>query len=492
MILFEKTFFPVINFDDSHAWEDLITLSREYLDESGLSRLKMALDGRCLSAIVEYEYIDKDYRDTFSNFHAKRFVTPPSRCVRLHFFQNHFSLENFDNTKPFYEGNKYLGYSVIRATRPNAVGRTFLSHTVRHDEESHICLCKEEVHILGEKITVEGFPFISQDSDATVCAESALWTILRYLSNRYASYSETLPFQITELAANYAQGGRVFPSTGLYSWQLAEALRLRSVSPLVYSRREYPTFDHLLYTYIESGLPLLATVKDHVFVVFGHSSEFSGVVQERGEWVFSSIFNQSLIVNDDNCFPYQSIWKDYRRGRPSLRSEYSLKDIDEFIVPLPERVFLPAEAAQAAIENVISSEAGFKNSKILSESRDGVICRLFLTTGRAFKTKARERGMGNEQVLKLYHQIPLPHFMWVCEFGIPSEYCQKFEVQGEILWDATRNAHEADGLIALHYPERITFDVGASLNKPQRLSQIELEKHLPYPLFRSNLNPISG
>jgi hypothetical protein len=72
----------------------------------------------------------------------------------------------------------YLGYSVIRPVKPNCIGRTLLTHARR----------TEAVHLLGRQLEVEGFPFISQDSDATVCAESALWKLLRYYSNRYHLY----------------------------------------------------------------------------------------------------------------------------------------------------------------------------------------------------------------------------------------------------------------------------------------------------------------
>ena len=99
----------------------LPSITDNYLDIYGLDKLKKLLDGKTSAIVIEKEYFDKDYRDTFSNYHSKRFNTPKSRCVRLHFFK-----EN-----PYSETNRclktdsiYLGYSVIRPTRPNSVGRT--------------------------------------------------------------------------------------------------------------------------------------------------------------------------------------------------------------------------------------------------------------------------------------------------------------------------------------------------------------------------------
>ena len=491
MIIRKTTVFPVINFDATDGWEKLIELSGGYLDVRGLGRLTAVLDQKCQCVIVEREYIDKDYRDTFANFHAKRFSTPPSRCVRLHFFDSPITEAQLDDPDGFHKRNTYLGYSVIRATRPNSVGRTFLSHHLRKDQDSHLCLCLEKVQVLGEKMEVKGFPFISQDADATVCAESSLWMILRYLSNRYPNYAETLPFQITKLAGNHALGNRVFPSSGLYSWQLAEALKLRDVSPVIYSRDQFKDeFEHLLYTYIESGFPLLTTIDGHVFVSFGHSSDFTSVPPPQpGQFRYTSCFNESLTICDDNCFPYQSLRRDSARKTASC-SDFTFADINEFIVPLPEKVFLSAEAAQKAIEKVLNDPITgiLRNSPSLAG--EDLTLRLFLTTGRALKSKLRRRGMGNDLVATLYRQVPLPHFVWICEISVTTEYVSALKVRGEILWDATRNAYEPNGWLALHYPELLILDKGSIFNGPQQLESFPLPSSAPYSLFQSNLNPI--
>lgn len=491
MIVREPSVFPVLNLDDNHSWEALIALSGGYLDTQGLDRLTSVLDGKCQSVIVEREYIDKDYRDTFANFHAKRFSTPPSRCVRLHFFEKPITEDQLDNPENLRTDNGYLGYSVIRATRPNSVGRTFLSHSVRMNPDSHLCLCEERVQVLGAKLEVTGFPFISQDGDATVCAESSLWMILRYLSNRYSNYAETLPFQITKLASNHASGNRVFPSSGLYSWQLAEALKLRDVSPVVYSRNQFKDkFEHLLYTYIESGFPLLTTVKGHVFVSFGHASNFEAIhAPSAGKFRYTSCFNESLTICDDNCFPYQSL-RCNSAGKSALCSTFTFADIQEFIVPLPEKVFLSAEAAQEAIEKVLQDpETGISKLSPTLACED-LTLRLFLTTGRALKSKLTERGMGHDLVKSIYRQIPLPHFIWVCEISVTSQYVTDFKIHGEILWDATRNAYEPNGWLALHYPESLIVDVGSIFNGSQELKTFSLSESQAYPIFQSNLNPL--
>jgi hypothetical protein len=501
MITNRNSVFPVVLFDETDRWECLLELAKSHLDVNGLKRLQKVLSRKCKCVVIEHHYIDKDYRDTFSNFHSKRFNTPDSRCVRLHFFSLHVTHEEIaaaaaeaDASARQKVGNSYLGYSVIRPTKPYCIGRTFLSHVLRVNPSAHLSTCKEEVHLMGTPIQVQGFPFISQDSDATVCAEASLWMLLRYYSNRYRWYSEVLPFQVTSLTADHAYGSRVYPSGGRNSWQLAEGLRLQRFSPMIYNRQEIESkfkgqFDHLLYTYVESGLPLLATVPGHVMVIFGHTSNYSlPLPKKTGDFIYSSHFNRAYVVHDDNCFPYQML--NQEGPKEERDSNYSWKEIDEFIVPLPEKVFLPAEEVKNAIEKVLRDpKAGLAQSKVLNGRP--LLLRLFLTSARAFKRRLTERTMGNPLVEQAYRQIPMPHFFWVCEIADYMEYSSSRKVLGEVIWDATRNAHEPDGWIALHLPEKLIIDQGAVLNKKQELQAWNLSEHKSYSLFQSNLHTLN-
>jgi len=97
--------------------------------------------------------------------------------------------------------------------------------------------------------------------------------------------------------------------------------------------------------------------------------------------------------------------------------------------------------------------------------------------------------MGNTLVEEAYRNLPLPHFVWVCEISKTDAY-SRHEVYGEILWDATRNAREPNGWIALHYPEVLIVDMGSALNQEQNLFKFKLEGSTPYPLYKNNLQPI--
>lgn len=493
MIANQKSVCPILTFDQTHNWETLLEVVRPELDARGLDRLKRLLQDKCECVAIEHHYIDKDYRDTFSNFHSKRFNTPSSRCVRLHFFSKSVIEEQIIKGGEQLQ-SLYQGYSVIRPTKPNCLGRTLLSHELRLHPRAHMRTCEEKVYLLGTRLRVEGFPFISQDADATVCAESSLWMLLRYYSNRYQWYSEILPFQITSLATKHASGTRVFPSSGLYSWQLAEALRLQRFSPIIYSRKQFPHFDHLLYTYIESGLPLLLTLPRHAVAAYGHVSNYDmDSPNPCPRYVYSSHFNQGFVISDDNFFPYQMLYK----GGPGIAKDSNFKwdDVEEFIVPLPEKVFLTAEQVQPAIETVLGNKdtgipAHSPSLAGLINAKKPLVLRLFLTSARSFKNTLVERGMGDASVQSVYRNLPMPHFMWICEIAEYGEFAATRKVLGEVLWDATRNAREPDGWIALHFPEKLIYDAGSAFNGPQDLKTLELTGKNSYFPFESNLHTL--
>lgn len=498
MIDGEDTILPILTFDAKTDWLSLYQIAEPDLEEKGLERLIAALSSSVKCVAVEREYIDKDYRDTFSHYHSKRFSTPSSRCLRLHFFDSQITRTilkeaSVDDDKRKNLNKSYLGYSVIRPTRPNCIGRTFLKPSSRGPASAFACLCPEEVSILGTELKIEGFPFISQDTDVTVCAESAVWMMLRYFSNRYHLYPETYPFQVVNLTSNYSIGRNV-PSSGLNEWQMAEALRKIGRPPLIYSRKSCESikqdFDHLLYTYIESGIPVLAGLADHVVVAFGHRSDFSAN-PPGAETIFTSAYNQALVVNDDNSVPYQLLHRTgLVSGAGAQASKFKFDDIVDFIVPLHEKVFLPAESFQTVVIELLEKNPIF-GFKVLSPSlrNSRLVLRLFLTTGKSFKKRLGERKMGNTVVEDTYRNIPLPHFVWVCEISNVDSFA-RHEIFGEILWDATRNLREPNGWIALHYPEILVVDIGSALNGRQKLCRVDLQNSTAYKIYKNNLQDI--
>ena len=485
MIIDENSIFPIVIFKNEDEWDEVLKVGAPYLEKKGLARIQSALGSSLKALIVERHYIDKDYRDTFSNYYSKRFQTPDSRCIRLHFFSEFLSKEDLVDAKKLQ--SSYLGYSVIRPTRPNCVGRTLLTPLInkKNGESMHIRICEEKIHLLGIELKVEGFPFISQDFDVTKCARSALWMILRYYSNRYPRYGEIHPYQIGVLTKDYSIG-RMYPSAGLTMWQMAEVMKQCHFEPLIYNRSAYPSdqFEHLLYTYIESGIPCLLGVPDHVISAYGHFSEIDAyTIPGDGGIYYSSMFNKGFVINDDNNYPYQRLHAGDCKGKEY--SEYKISQIDSFIAPLPDKVYLSAEAFQKAMEQWLKqnkSKSDFLKNRTL-------LLRSFLTTCTSFKSCIRKRGMGHTSVALTYLHLPMPHFIWICELSTPEDY-EEGKVYGEIIWDATRNVHELNGFVACHLPEKFIINKGSALNKFEKIEESDLKNSLSYDLYVSNLQSI--
>jgi len=481
---------PILTFDADDSWSDLPKLCKRFLTQDGFRRLQKCL-GECTKSVaIERHYIDKDYRDTFSNYHSKRFTTPNARCLRLHFFSKRISRKDLRKSESLQRG--YCGYSVVRPTRPYCLGRTLLDPIKLGYPHGGVCLCDESLSIQGVPVSIRGFPFISQDADVTVCAQSALWMVIRYFSNRYSMYQEMYPYQITQLTRDYSIG-RLAPSEGLTDWQMAEALRQIGLSPLIYERESYPKdFEHIMYTYVESGIPVLASTNDHVVACFGHFSDYGKAVNtklRKFQRFSSSFFNQGFIINDDNAIPYQRLPLNNAGKSQPIDSMIPFKEVEAFTAPLPPRVFLPAEQFETVASGLLkSSRFGIRSCSPSLRGRP-IVSRTFLTTGRSFKRYLDQRGMGHKLVFHVYCNMPLPHFIWVRELSTLDLY-RKHRIIGEVLWDATRNVYEPSGWLALHYPERLFIDIGSALNTDRSVIKFDLDRSRDYPLMTHNLQSI--
>ncbi len=188
-------------------WENLTEVLKRYPEVKQVKdRLGWLLAKESLTVVVEFEYIDKDFRDTFSAYFSKRFHTPNNRCSRLHFFRGLLTLKGLLGEK-LPKGCEYLGYSVLRPIHTKGLGRTMVSAKLLPDSaprEAHYRTCEEEVNLLGRSFSVRGFPYIAQDQEVFVCVQASLWMLVRYFTNRYRNYREVGPHQLSNLVPKSA------------------------------------------------------------------------------------------------------------------------------------------------------------------------------------------------------------------------------------------------------------------------------------------------
>jgi hypothetical protein len=139
---------------------------------------------------------------------------------------------------------------------------------------------------------------------------------------------------------------------------------------------------------------------------------------------------KTLAVVDDNHLPYLSI--------PVSGAPYSAKDIDAFIVALPEKVFYPADAFDKLVPKI------FKLGGVVQlPPQDQTIIRYFITTGSAFRRFVRNRESEfDPNLLEAVMKLPFAQFIWVVEFATEAQWATN-QIAARAVIDATASLTEA-------------------------------------------------
>lgn len=423
-------------------------IPEEYAPKRIVGKLRQGISGAVKAILVERNYTDKDYRSVFYNFYAKKGRSYRHDCIRLHFFDGSVSFHqkglrfnyNSEDLK-----DHYFGYMVLRPTEIATIGRSVLSPNVRTGAKGYIIDAEHKVHLLGHKLTVRGFPSMDQHIDISVCAHVACWSILRHYSERYSAYRECLTHDITVMAEDFDPGGLV-PSRGLRVSHAERVFQRAGTFPVHVARTgddDLP-FRCQLLAYLESGFPLFAAMheKGHAAVIMGHDWRQPlevPVTEMRYAWDEVN----SLIAVDDSFLPYQAI--PVQGSNP-----YSAREIDAFIVALPEKVYYPADAVHLLAPTLLA-----KFGQLLGlPSPDETIIRYFITTGSALRQFMRDRESEfDPRLLEIVMSLPFAQFVWVVEFATGEDW-RRGGISGRAVVDATASLREGAPLWLFHSRER--------------------------------------
>jgi len=486
LALFDNPLYALVPVETVAGWVKLSEICKAYLTGKDYQSVYEYMKDDAKTVLVEKSYIDKDYRDTYSNFYSKKFISLPSTAYRLHFFnclipeEHLFSLEQ-------YSGN-YIGYSVIRPTQINSIGRTILNPRKLSRISGTICTTEYKVHLFGVKFTVDGFPYISQDTDVTVCAHAATWMTFRYFSERYTAYREIYPYEISQLSHNVSLG-RLTPSKGITAFQITEIFANYGFYPEIYLKEKYPdNFYRLLYYYIESGIPVVACMLDkkHAVTLIGHVSDYTLPAKTNN----SEDYLTGYVANDDNCMPYQLMLRNSVQENGHC-SRHKIEDIDCFIVPQYEKMYLSAEHIEGLTEAILDDPAFGVNATSTLVPKDRIIKRIFLTSSRSYKKHLHDNPLPMA-LHNYYLQLPMPKFIWVCELSMGGMYPHK-QIMGEIIFDATASHKDRFAFLAIHYPGFILFNDRNALGNTKSRFKYETLPELkiqPYAMYINNLKEI--
>ena len=484
---------------EAEAWAKVKAIC-PHLTKWGIKTLRDGLDAVARTIIVEPRYICRDYRDLYSQFYSKKFVERPSWCHRLHFFVESNITDDvlvLRGDEPLVQ-KSYIGYSVIQPIRTHCIGRTVLDPRklgINH----HVLKTPMRVRVNGVELHVEGYPYMSQSGEPTICAHAAMWGICRYLSERYPAYAEVHPYDLIEMTGSTR--GRRVPYRGMTYEDYCQILSSFGCHPVFVRPKGTTQTDwtkdreafYNIYSYVESGFPVMASFVRHAASLVGHtlSKTMVDTRKEYGDFYNSFCLVPNFVVVDDNFFPYRLLGhaghadnygeKFQEPPKPSIDSIYGA------VVPLPEKAYMPPDRARKLSYVYFSMpDVQFVLAKVQKElgikPDDPMIARSFLTSSIAFKARKRLHLIGGskqtpDKLAGLPVGLNLPHFIWVMELRPLSCY-NDGQCLAEVVLDASANADEC---------EYIYLRVGRTVLRGDKLAEPDPGALLKYPQYTHNL-----
>lgn len=461
-------------------------VSGNYSPNIVASQLQQAMTNAVKGVFIELDYIDKDYRSTFYNFYAKKGKYHADKCIRLHFFDENieFDAEKFDfNVSGTVLQAAYLGFCVLRPTTNATFGRTVLSPKARQGAQGWMVTSRHRVHVVGYTLEIRGFPWMNQHADVSACAHAVCWAILRHYSERYSKYAEYLTHDITLLAKDTDPGG-LAPARGLFSAEAERVFYRSGTYPIQVEKCGEGLADESFYRqlgcYLDSGFPLFVAMDEisHAIAVIGFSLKKNFPVQAETKYAWDNV--SALIGIDDNFLPYTLIRNEESPPYPDGQN-YTAANIQEFIVPLPEKIYYPASSVDDVATKLPDA------CPVTFPAENDRIIRYFVTTSAAYKRFVRDHIDEFDPVLaKAIFALPMAQFIWVIEYATLDQWKNSALSTCAIL-DATASAADNDMFwMFFDGKDAFLFERSALEVSPVALPLKAMGR--PYTRMQSNLN----
>jgi len=323
---------------------------------------------------------------------------------------------------------------------------------------------------MGSEMKVFSYPWMAQDTDISVCAHIAVWSIINYYAHRYPNYKIS---PIGEIADNTPQYlSRKTPSEGLNLLQVSELLSNSGFYPLVLKKRnnQDQDFFRAIYSYIESGIPMVAamTGKEHAVAIIGHGDINTGKLSTHmDDLIYCADLVDEYIISNDNELPFTCV---SRYGH-----EYSFNDLDYVIIPLYEKMYLNSHIVYKRVESLIN--AGVLNIN------EPVVLRVYLTSTRSLKREALKNRSMNDVLKSTMLKLHTPQFVWCADISTTNDYNEK-HTTFRIIIDSTAGTYEDDPWLLIHDDEKIVY---RDENKVFKIDQ----NIQPYEMYVNNLKEVA-
>lgn len=462
-----------------------------------------------LTLIIEHDYVDRQYRDSYYSFFSQKYSNFERNCLRLSFFEGELNHEDFISDISRIQNDLLIGFITLRPLNVGNIGHTLLNpHKLK--TVGYVRTCEFKTLICGRKFTIKAFPYLSQDNETMTCAETALYNLIQYYSEKYCEYRLLMPSEILK-TLEMSTYERVLPSHGADDICMAKVLQAAHLHPRLYSydNEEGQNFDELFYAYVESGIPFILGLPQHAVICIGHGSvdlkmthhnlkdviSFDLQEGKRMYYICTSRLVDEYIFMDDNQVPYlastverltslyyensdssleitgEDIEDDFEDDFHGEKFEYSeeaiqeiKKQFDSMIVPLYKRIFLDASRAKSIFdENFLKNPDFIENIQTTYDDNtwgyspdNPLVWRMYLTSSNSYKD-FRCRTAPNADIFKYYSSQPYPRFIWVLEIGTFLTFAEK-RARVEVLLDATSSRNsDTWAILSIGYKEHLVF-----------------------------------
>lgn len=373
------------------------------------------------TAVVEFRYIDADYRDEHSTFYSTTFRRYPSVAHRIHFFTGAATEKLLDKAAPLkFSDLGYLGYAVMRPVPGAPVGRVMM-RAPQALADAVTCTASETVNLFGENLPITGTPFMAQDAQLLRCAHAALWVVGRHHHLAWGT-PKLLPRAVVDAVPMEIGAGRTLPSPGLTVTQMSAAATRLGLPPLVYDLDQLPpgqSLQSIACRYLNGGLPVIVAGRGHAWVLVGYRRNHE-----------SDDPRIEFIRQDDETGPYQVV------------ADFNSDDYSPWrflIVPLPPKLYVPGEEAE--VVGRLWLEAAFKRDGLDLDLEKHAL-RTTAMLSNEFKAGLEGRGIPAGQATTL-RRASMSRWIWVVEV-VDRDLRGKSQpaVIGEVIVDATDHARD--------------------------------------------------
>lgn len=397
---------------------------------------------KSLKVVVETNYVDSTYRDSYYCYHSSRLLPFFRNCVRISFFKPEFDADKELRNQTNFKDN-YLGFLILRPLK-KCIGKNIISPEAKLNDNILLCMTNVNTTCLGVKLKAKGFPHASQDGETMTCAQTTIWSLLEYFGNKYSSYVPTTPSEIENTLEPFLFE-RLMPTSGLTYNQISVALRKFGFGPRIYSKSASgeERFNEMLTCYIESGIPLAVAMQGasgtkrhgHAVVCCGRTSESrqdiinassTTIVADKNVYFWNRAI-KTFVFNDDNkpCYVQSDLID--TASYYGMSSSLSCMKIQYFISPLYSKIYMDADVALSVVDTIIKNHIVLENDSVI---------RTFLTSTRTFRQHIVDTPEFSDTQQRVLLAFPEPKFVWVTEIGKKEDFCNN-KVSTIIVMDAT-------------------------------------------------------